>query len=193
MERPATHDVPNELTSELERRFSWWEPVGSQPRSDDKISAQAMSSAGFAEVRQLEQSLGYDRLVEIMLAAQPGWIDERSLGFWRGRLRRATGRNIPDARRHGLARCRTGLILESKSYRLPSKRSRLSLLPPPSCHWRQSRDAVALYLGHRTSVDLDLFKAEPLEKNRIENGFEFVRSARAIQEDENSFRCRLGT
>jgi hypothetical protein len=97
MERPATHDVPNELTSELERRFSWWEPVGSQPRSDDKISAQAMSSAGFAEVRQLEQSLGYDRLVEIMLAAQPGWIDERSLGFWRGRLRRATGRNMPDA------------------------------------------------------------------------------------------------
>jgi hypothetical protein len=46
--------------------------------------------------------------------------------------------------------------------------------------------AVALYLGHRTSVDFDLFKAEPLEKNRIENGFEFVRSVRTIQEDEKS-------
>jgi Nucleotidyl transferase AbiEii toxin, Type IV TA system len=46
--------------------------------------------------------------------------------------------------------------------------------------------AVALYLGHRTSVDFDLFKAEPLEKSRIENGFEFVRGARTIQEDQNS-------
>jgi hypothetical protein len=152
-----------------------------------------MSSAGFAEVRQLEQSLGYDRLVEIMLAAQPGWIDERSLGFWSGSLDARHRAQHTRRAATQVARCRTGLILESKSYRLPSKRSRLSLLPPPSCHWCQSRDAVALYLGYRTSVDLDLFKAEPLEKNRIENGFEFVRSARAIQEDENSFRCRLGT
>lgn len=46
--------------------------------------------------------------------------------------------------------------------------------------------AVALHLGHRTSVDFDLFKAEPLNKKRIENSFEFTRSARTIQEDENS-------
>jgi hypothetical protein len=46
--------------------------------------------------------------------------------------------------------------------------------------------AVALYLGHRTSIDFDLFKAEPLEKNRVENSFEFIRSARTIQEDENT-------
>jgi hypothetical protein len=97
MERRAMHDVPDELVSELEKRFFWWEPVASQPRSDDRIVAQAMSFASFADVRELEQSLGYDRLVEIMLAAQPGWIDERSWEFWRGRLMRATGRNIPDA------------------------------------------------------------------------------------------------
>jgi hypothetical protein len=97
MERLATRDVPDDLMSELERRFFWWEPVGSQPRSADRIIAQAMSFAGFADVRQMEQTIGYDRLVEAMLAAQPGWIDERSWEFWRGRLMRATGRNVPDA------------------------------------------------------------------------------------------------
>jgi len=69
----------------------------SQPRSDARILAQAMSMAGFEEVRRLEQMLGCDRLAETMLQAEPGWIDERSWEFWRGRLTLATGRRIPDA------------------------------------------------------------------------------------------------
>lgn len=88
--------LPKEFLSELERKFFWWEHVGSQPRSEARILAQAMSMAGFEEVRQLEQMLGYDRLAETMLQAEPGWIDERSWEFWRGRLMRATGRSIPD-------------------------------------------------------------------------------------------------
>jgi Nucleotidyl transferase AbiEii toxin, Type IV TA system len=46
--------------------------------------------------------------------------------------------------------------------------------------------AVALHLGHRVSIDFDFFKAEPLEKTRIEAGFRFVRHAQTIQEDENT-------
>jgi hypothetical protein len=46
--------------------------------------------------------------------------------------------------------------------------------------------AVALHLGHRVSIDFDFFKAEPLNKARIETSFQFVRNARTIQEDENS-------
>ena len=80
----------------MERKFFWWEPVGSQPRSDARILAQAMCMAGFDEVRRLEQMLGHDRLAETMLQAEPGWIDERSWEFWRGRLVLATGRRIPD-------------------------------------------------------------------------------------------------
>ena len=41
--------------------------------------------------------LGYDRLAETMPYAEPGWIDERSWEFWRGRLMLATGRRIPEA------------------------------------------------------------------------------------------------
>lgn len=46
--------------------------------------------------------------------------------------------------------------------------------------------AVALHLGHRTSIDFDFFKAEPLEKGEIEASFPFVRNARTIQEDKNT-------
>jgi hypothetical protein len=96
MEISPPYSLPKEFSSELEKRFFWWEPVGSQPRSDIRILAQAMSLASFAEVRELEQTLGPNLLIEMMLRSEPGWIDERSWEFWRGRLTRATGRKIPD-------------------------------------------------------------------------------------------------
>jgi hypothetical protein len=97
METSLTRDLPKDFLSDLERKFFWWEPGGSQPRSATRILAQAMSMAGFEEVRRLEQMLGCDRLADIMLRAEPGGIDERSWEFWRGRLMRTTGRPIPDA------------------------------------------------------------------------------------------------
>lgn len=96
MENSPSRSYSREFLSDLERKFFWWEPVGSEPRSDIRILAQAMCLAGFDEARRLEQVAGCDRLVETMLQAAPGWIDERSWEFWRGRLTRATGRVIPD-------------------------------------------------------------------------------------------------
>ena len=96
METSSTRSIPEGFLSELERKFFWWEPVGSQPRSDARILAQAMTMAGFDEVRRLEQVIGCDRLADVMLGAEPGWIDERSWEFWRGRLTLATGRRILD-------------------------------------------------------------------------------------------------
>ena len=92
----AARDLPADLASELERKFFWWEPVGSQPRSDLRILAQAMNLASFEDVRRLETALGADQLIDVMLKAEPGWIDERSWDFWRGRLALATGRAIPE-------------------------------------------------------------------------------------------------
>jgi hypothetical protein len=96
MSTSAARSLPADLASELERKFFWWEPVGSQPRSDLRILAQAMNLASFEDVRHLETALGADQLVEVMLKAEPGWIDERSWDFWRGRLALATGRAIPE-------------------------------------------------------------------------------------------------
>jgi hypothetical protein len=44
--------------------------------------------------------------------------------------------------------------------------------------------AVALYLGHRTSVDF--FRSTPLDKKKLEESFAFVRDAETIQEAENT-------
>jgi hypothetical protein len=46
--------------------------------------------------------------------------------------------------------------------------------------------AVALHLGHRTSVDFDFFRTEPLDKKDIETSFTFLRDAQTIQEDQNT-------
>jgi hypothetical protein len=97
MHKTATRDLPPDLASELERKFFWWEHVGTEPRSHARILAQAMTFASFDDVRHLETTLGSDRLVEALLEAEPGWFDERSWEFWRGRLERATGRAVPEA------------------------------------------------------------------------------------------------
>jgi hypothetical protein len=88
--------LPADLASELERKYFWWEPVGSQPRSDARILAQAMNLASFEDVRRLETIVGTDRLAEIMRIAQPGWLNDKSWEFWRGRLSLATGQAIPE-------------------------------------------------------------------------------------------------
>jgi|SRR5215472_2073561 len=96
MEASYAYSLPKHFLSELEQKFFWWEPVGSQPRSDIRILAQAMSLASFEDVRRLERTLGPHCLVDVMLKAEPGWINERSWEFWRGRLKLATGRAIPE-------------------------------------------------------------------------------------------------
>jgi hypothetical protein len=89
-------NLPTDLLSELENKFFWWEPVGSQPRPPERILAQAMDLAGFADVRRLETLLGPARLADVMRQAQPGWLSDRSWEFWRGRLSLATGQAIPE-------------------------------------------------------------------------------------------------
>jgi hypothetical protein len=88
------NDLPAPLIAELESRFFWWEPVGT--RSSARILAHAMDLAPFDVVLRLERELGSDRLADIMLDTQPGWISDRSWEFWRGRLALATGRAIPE-------------------------------------------------------------------------------------------------
>src|SRR5262249_33015274 len=46
--------------------------------------------------------------------------------------------------------------------------------------------AVALYLGHRISLDFDFFRSAPLDKQEIATSFAFMRDARTVQETENT-------
>jgi hypothetical protein len=100
MNTSAGTRLPAELASELERRFFWWEPIGSSPRTHTRILAQAMNLALFDDIRRLEQTLGPECLARTMLEAQPGWFDKRSWELWRGRLSRMTDIAIPDTPPH---------------------------------------------------------------------------------------------
>jgi hypothetical protein len=46
--------------------------------------------------------------------------------------------------------------------------------------------AVALYLGHRVSVDFDFFASAPLDKKAVETSLAFMRGAQTIQDSENT-------
>jgi hypothetical protein len=95
-------DAAKRYIAELGRKYLWWDPVGDQPHSEDRIIAQAMNFGTFDDIVVLEQTVGKKRLAEVMLRAEPGWLSDRSWEFWRGRLSLVPGGAIPDEapRRH---------------------------------------------------------------------------------------------
>jgi hypothetical protein len=79
--------------------------------------------------------------------------------------------------------------LEPKTAILPKAQQEIwpLLAPAPGLSFvLYGGTAVALQLGHRTSVDFDFFRAAPLDKKEIEASFEFMKNARVVQEDENT-------
>jgi hypothetical protein len=92
----TTDDISTRVLQNFGRKYLWWKPVDGQPFSDDRIIAQTMNLGTYEDTLLLEQTVGKPRLVEIMLRAEPGWLNDRSWEFWRGRLTFATGAAIPD-------------------------------------------------------------------------------------------------
>jgi hypothetical protein len=92
----TSRSVLPDVIAELGRKYLWWEPVAGQAHSEERIIAQTMNLGTYVDILLLEQSVGRPRLVQIMLHAEPGWINDRSWEFWRGRLSFATGMSIPD-------------------------------------------------------------------------------------------------
>jgi hypothetical protein len=92
----SINDASARVLQEFGRKYLWWKPIDGQPFSEDRIIAQTMNLGTYDDILLLEQTVGKPRLVEIMLRAEPGWINDRSWEFWRGRLSFATGSVIPD-------------------------------------------------------------------------------------------------
>lgn len=59
-------DAAKRYLADLGRKYLWWDPVGDDPHSEDRIIAQAMNLGTFDDILVLEQTLGEHRLVEIM-------------------------------------------------------------------------------------------------------------------------------
>lgn len=94
---PMKDDVSTDVIAQFGRTYLWWKPADGQPFSEDRIIAQTMNLATYDDILLLEKTVDRQRLVEVMLHAEPGWIDDRSWAFWRGRLSLATGVVIPKA------------------------------------------------------------------------------------------------
>jgi nucleotidyltransferase AbiEii toxin of type IV toxin-antitoxin system len=52
--------------------------------------------------------------------------------------------------------------------------------------------AVALRLGHRTSLDFDFFRDGALDKDQIRDRFSFMRSAKIVQDALNTLVASTG-
>jgi hypothetical protein len=92
----AADNISGKTIAGFGRKYLWWKPPGELSHSDDRIIAQTMNLATYDDILLLEQTVGRARLVEIMLHAEPGWLNERSWEFWRGRLSFATEAAIPN-------------------------------------------------------------------------------------------------
>jgi hypothetical protein len=94
---PVQHTRETEaLVADLARKYVWWEPIGNEPPSEERIIAQAMNFATFDDICRMEEAFGSERLAQVMLHAAPGWFSDRSWEFWRGRLSFALGKEIPE-------------------------------------------------------------------------------------------------
>jgi hypothetical protein len=91
----AGNDVSAAIIEEFSRKYLWWEPIGGEPFSEDRVIAQTMNLGTYDDILLLEQTVGRPHLVGIMRRAEPGWLSDRSWEFWRGRLSFATGEAIP--------------------------------------------------------------------------------------------------
>ncbi|MDB5655683.1 MAG: hypothetical protein JWQ94_3296 [Tardiphaga sp.] len=92
----TSNHSPNDLLGEFGRKYLWWKPVGGIPFSEERIIAQTMNLGTYDDILLLEQAVGRPRLLQIMMTAEPGWLNDRSWEFWRGRLSHATGASIPE-------------------------------------------------------------------------------------------------
>jgi len=62
----AGNDVSAAIIAGFARKYLWWEPIGGEPFSEDRIIAQTMNLGTYDDILLLEQTVGRSRLVEIM-------------------------------------------------------------------------------------------------------------------------------
>ena len=91
----GNNDALAAILAQFARKYLWWEPLGGEPFAEDRIIAQTMNLGTYDDICLLERAIGRPRLIEIMRRAEPGWFNDRSWEFWRGRLSFATGESIP--------------------------------------------------------------------------------------------------
>lgn len=93
LSRDAIHAI-----EDMARRYLWWKAVAADGHSSERMIAQIMRFGTYDDIRKMELIVTPDVLAEAMRTSAPGWFDDRSWGFWRGRLSLAGETDIPEQR-----------------------------------------------------------------------------------------------
>ncbi|HZO94967.1 MAG TPA: hypothetical protein VFB22_14580 [Candidatus Baltobacteraceae bacterium] len=70
----------------MAKKYLWWEPVGQKRFDDARVIAQVLNIGEFDDARAAIEELGEDRLRDVVIHAEPGWLSPRSWTFWNYRL-----------------------------------------------------------------------------------------------------------
>ena len=137
-------------------KYVWWKTVDEAVTQPQQIMAQVMSMGDYDDVQRLVAEVGDAVLTEVLMRAQPGQFDERS---W------PMARPARPVRHRSRAFAADAAVCVSSAFK-----PRMDVLPPAQrALWPQlgpladlgfvlyGGTAVALRLGHRSSVDFDFF------------------------------------
>jgi hypothetical protein len=79
----------------MAKKHVWWLPPTQALARPHLVAAQVMNLGEYEDVRALEATLGRERLVEVLHAAEPGRFSPRSWTFWHCRLGLAAPGRVP--------------------------------------------------------------------------------------------------
>lgn len=95
MQDIALDDQRAREVADLARRYFWWDPIGATGRPLMRQIAQIMHLGTYDDILRLDRLVGREFLADVLLNSEPGWFDDRSWEFWRGRLSGASLRPLP--------------------------------------------------------------------------------------------------
>jgi hypothetical protein len=84
--------------AELAKNYVWWDAVDPNGHTLPRLIAQIMRLGTYDDILRLEGIADADVLAEVMRTSAPGWFDDRSWDFWRGRLSFSGQQGIPKQR-----------------------------------------------------------------------------------------------
>ena len=87
-----------ETIGAMARKYVWWKAVAAEGHSLNRMVDNIMRCGSYDDIRKLESVVTPDVLATVMMDSAPGWFDDRSWDFWRGRLSRSGVKDIHEHR-----------------------------------------------------------------------------------------------
>jgi len=81
--------APDDVAARMRRwaaTYIWWKTPEEALDYPDRLLAQVMNLGDYADVQEMVEALGTDRLIAVLRRAEIGWFNARSWHYWHYRL-----------------------------------------------------------------------------------------------------------